>query len=310
MVRVLAHNGDEPNGESAHPSISGDGKYIAFESKASNLVGDDTNGNPDIFIADRTTGKVVKRIVAIDGSQPRCGSGSPSISRDGNFVAFTSSDRFSTPGHMEYGLQQCVLVADVRSGRVVRRIMTSTGDETKSFCWNPSLSGDGAFVAFESKADNLVGGDTNNTIDVFVGDTSTGRVVIRFMSTEIDQSEAASFNPSMSADGRYVAFQTFGHADNMDVREIFIGERATGQVVTRIMTSAGDEPWNSSHTPSMGSVGRYVAFSSAASNLVSGDTNNKYDIFTGDRTTGRVVTRIMGANGDQPNGDSVNPSIN
>ena len=170
----VASDGAQGNRYSYDPSISADGRYVAFYSYASNLVSGDTNGVYDVFVHDRQSGQTTRVSVASDGAQGNNGSYyDPSISADGRYVAFDSSASNLVSGDTN-GARD-VFVHDRQGGGTTRVSVASDGAQGGTGSWNPSISADGRYVAFYSGASNLVSGDTNGTDDVFVHDGQTGQ---------------------------------------------------------------------------------------------------------------------------------------
>ena len=173
MTRVsVASDGTESERESRNPAISADGRYVAFESSASNLVPGDTNGTLDVFVHDRVTGETTRVSVASDGAQADGRSERATISADGRYVAFESYASNLVPG--DTGLIFQVFVHDRVTGEATRVSVASDGTRGDSISRNSSISGDGRYVAFESYSTNLVPGDTNAVGDVFVRDLHAG----------------------------------------------------------------------------------------------------------------------------------------
>ena len=268
--------GAQANGESFHPVISGDGRYVAFPSFASNLVAGDTNGFQDVFVRDRGT-RVTRRVsVGLGGAQANDTSYEPAISADGRYVAFFSNATNLAAGDTN-DTRVGVYVRD-RKTQVTRRVSVGLGrPQANSDCHEPAISGDGRYVAFSSLASNLVAGDTNETCDVFVRDRTTQ--VTRRVSVGPGgaQANGGSGAPSISADGRYVAF--YSNASNLvagdtnETADVFVRDRKT-QVTRRVSVGPGGAQANNvSCIPAISADGRYVAFYSIASNLVAGDTN-------------------------------------
>jgi autotransporter-associated beta strand protein len=292
------------SGHSEYTSVNSDGRYVAFTSAASNLVAGDTNGSTDIFVKDRTTGSITRVSTDSAGAQANSGSsGAPSISSDGRYVAFRSDASNLVAG--DTNGQSDIFVKDRTTGITTRVSTDSAGAQaTGPGSDGPSISSDGRYVAFSSDASNLVAGDTNGQPDIFVKDRTTGSITR--VSTDSAGAQATggmSFSPSISSDGRYVAFSSSASnlvaGDTNGFTDIFVKDRATGSI-TRVSTdSAGAQATGGhSNVPSISSDGRYVAFPSDASNLVAGDTNGLWDIFVKDRTTGsitRVSTDSAGA---------------
>jgi Tol biopolymer transport system component len=148
------------------PSISASGRFVAFESTASNLVPGDGNGTSDVFVRDRKRGKTRRASLSSAGAEGNGSSHSASISADGRFVAFYSfaSNLVAGDGNGFFD----VFVRDRKSGKTRRVSVRSNGAEGNDHSFNPSISADGRFVAFDSGASNLVGGDGNGVFDVFV----------------------------------------------------------------------------------------------------------------------------------------------
>ena len=160
---------------------------------------------------------------------------------------------------------------------------------------NSAISGDGRFVAFVSAATNLVTGDNNNAADIFVRDRQAGTTTRVSVTSTGGQANGASSDPAISADGRYVAFVSRATnlvaGDTNGVRDVFVHDRQTG-ATTRISVNSSENQGNAeSLAPSLSADGRYVAFASSASNLVTGDTNSTSDVFVRDRQAG-TTTRV------------------
>ncbi len=296
----------EPFTHSFGGPVSANGRFVAFVSSASNLVDGDTNGVEDIFLRDRVSGQTQRVNVSSTGNQAIVGNPSfdpfsavAGMSASGRFVVFDSSASNLVPGDTNDGVD--VFVRDTVSGHTERVSVSSNGAQTKGppgFGTPPTshaagVSPDGRFITFESDAPNLVAGDTNRTLDVFVHDRGTGQTRRVSVSSTGTQGESASFAGGVSASGRFVVFTSRARGlvrgDPGGRPDAFVRNRLTGQ--TRMVSVS------SSETPANGAVvgrpwispdGRFVAFSSRASNLVRGDTNGKADVFVRDRSTGQT----------------------
>jgi len=280
--RVSVDNdGNEGNDASWNPSISADGRYVAFESWATNLAPSDTNGEYDVFVHDRETGQTERVSVDDAGNQGNNSSGEPSISGDGRYVAFWSWASNLVPGDTNGTYD--VFVHDRETGQTKRVSVDSTGNQGNYGSSSPSISADGRYVAFVSQAYNLVPDDTNASYDVFVHEPQTGETERVSVDPAGNQGNHDSGIPSISADGRYVAFQSCSSDlvpdDTNDLCDVFIHDRQTGQTERVSLDSAGRQGNGNSGDPSMNGDGRYVAFSSEATDLVSEDTNNCRDVF-------------------------------
>jgi len=307
----VASDGTQSNQHSYNPSISADGRFVAFESVASNLVSGDTNNHQDIFVHDRQTGQTTRVSVASDGAQANDFSSNPSISADGRYVAFISVANNLVSG--DTGVDHDVFVHDRQTGATTLVSVAMDGSEGNGYSEEVSISADGRYVAFRSWADNLVSGDTNNHPDIFVRDRQTGQTTRVSVASDGTQANDFSFEPSISASGRYVAFaSSAGNLVSGDTNsdwDVFVHDRQTGATTRVSVAKGGGQAVGRSHNPSISADGRYVAFASSASNLVSGDTNNHPDIFVHDRQTG-VTTRVsVASDGTQTYVFSFDPSI-
>jgi Tol biopolymer transport system component len=312
----VASDGTQGNSESGkttfRPPISADGRFVAFRSVASNLVSGDTNNQSDIFVHDRQTGVTERVSVASDGTQSNGDSGDPSISGDGRYVAFESGASNLVPD--DNNAETDIFVHDRQTGVTERVSVASDGTQSNSGSENPSVSGDGRFVAYFSWASNLVPGDTNIWEDVFVHDRQTG--VTELVSVAADGTQAdndACVFPSISSDGRYVAFTSAASLVPGDANhhsDVFVHDRETR--MTELVTIASDGTQGNDHSrySSISGDGRYVAFESAASNLVPGDANGSWsDVFVHDRETGVTERVSVATDGIQFDGRSGNPTI-
>jgi hypothetical protein len=305
-VRVsVGIGGAQGNADSVIPSISADGRFVAFMSAASNLVLGDTNGFGDVFVYDRQNGSIDRVSVSTGGTQGNSQSDFPSISADGRFVAFHSFASTLVPGS---NWVQHIYVRDRQNGTTERVSVATNGTQGSSdSVLQPSISADGRFVSFSSDAANLVAGDTNGVRDVFVRDRQGGtteRVSVASGGAQGD-SRSGEYGVSISASGRFVAFSSSASNlvvnDTNAVDDIFVRDRDSG-TTTRVSVATGEGEGNSdSFDPSISADGRFVAFWSPAWNLVPGDTNAVDDIFMRDRqdgTTERVSVATGGTQGD------------
>ncbi len=289
--------GTGANRESFSPVISGDGRFVAFYSIASNLVAGDTNDTWDVFVRDRQNGTTQRVSVDSAGNQGNGFSFLPAISGDGRIVTFESVASNLVPGDNNNSCDNdgnnvfadnCddIIVHDRQTGVTTRVSVSSGGGQGNSFSANPALSADGRFVAYWSPASNLVAADTNAVADVFVHDRQLGtteRVSVNSSGVEgNDDSGGCCQTVSLSADGRFVAFHSLASnlvpGDFNNSLDDFVRDRASGLIARVSQDSAGNQGNNHSSSPVLSADGRVVAFDSAASNLVPGDTNDLCDI--------------------------------
>jgi Tol biopolymer transport system component len=315
--RVSLGSSGQGNGDHGQPSISADGRYVALISTSTNLVSGDTNGTVDIFVRDRLLGVTERVSVDSSGAEGNGESWTPSISPDGRYVAFHSFATNLVLGDTN-GMVD-VFVRDRQLGVTERVSVDSSGAEANEPSSGVSISADGRYVTFYSSASNLVGGDTNQSVDVFVRDRQLG--VTERVSVDSAGGQAIGgdgpFQPvlqaSISPDGRFVAFLSFAHnlvsGDTNGKLDIFVRDRQLGLTERVSIDSAEAQANNHSYFPSISASGRHVAFRSAASNLVSGDTNGMWDIYVRDRLQGRTERVSVASSGADPNWPSDDPSI-
>ena len=299
----LAVDGREADGASFTPSISADGRYVAFASAASTLVAGDTNGAEDVFVYDRvarTNERVSVSSLGVEGNGDSYG---PAISADGRHVAFTSAASNLTPGDGNEEVD--VFVRDLATQTTLLVSVGPEGAMADGPSVAPSISGDGRVVAFESDADTLVREDNNGTGDVFVRDLVNQ--VTRKLSVAGDgqQTESPSFGASVSADGRSVAFESFSSRlvpdDTNGALDVFVADLPSGSISRISLATDGGQANERSYSPSISADGRIVAFSSFATNLVPDDTNGLLDVFLRRRdqqTTTRLSVSPDGVGGD------------
>jgi Tol biopolymer transport system component len=311
-VRVsVSSTGAQANDSSYQPSISADGRYVAFTSWASNLVNDDTNNTEDIFVRDRQTGETTRVSIAGDGTEGNRFSHEPSISADGRYVAFASLASNLVPGDTnDVG---DVFVHDRDAGETTRVSIGSDGTEVDALSAEAAISGDGRFVAFLSFAANLVPGDTNDEGDVFVHDRETGETIRVSVASDGSEANDYSIQPSISGDGRYVAFASWASNlagdDSNSTWDVFVHDRLAG-VTTRVsVASDGTESSVGSVQNAISGDGRTVAFESAAPELAPGDTGIWRDVFVRELPAGPTLRISVAGDGSAGNAGSYQPAI-
>ncbi len=280
---------------STGPSISADGRCVAFFSFATNLVPDDTNGACDVFVRDLQAQTTERVSVSTGGVQGNAVSSLCSISGDGRYVAFQSNAQTlvasDTNGKWD------VFLRDRALGTTEIVSVDSNGNQANDDSEDPSISSDGRHVAFWSLATNLVAGGTT-TGQVFVRDRTTSTTELVSQSTNgvpADTPPTYAYDPpAISANGRYVTFasQARNLIDGQTTfsNQIFLRDRqnATTEIVD--LSTGGAIADIGGVQPSITPDGRFVCFGSGSDNLVPGDTNGKNDVFLRDRnTTGATI---------------------
>jgi hypothetical protein len=268
------------NANSIQNTISKNGRFVAFESLASNLIGTDANGTQDIFVRNRKSGKTTRVSVRTNGTEANGPSSGPQISNSGRFVAFTSSAN-NLIGLDGNGVSD-VFVRDRDRKKTTRVSTRSNGGEANGGSSVQGISGDGRYVVFFSSASNLVSGDSNGTSDVFVKDRKTGKTKRVSVRTNGAQGNGTSDYSAISPSGRYVAFLSAATNlvpnDSNGVQDVFVRDRKNKKTVRASVASNGAQGNGQSFWPAMANNGS-IAFPSIASNLVSNDTNATWDVF-------------------------------
>ena len=282
------------------PAISADGRFVAFQSRASNLVPGDTNSVADAFVRDRQLGTTERVSVSTAGAEGDAGCQYVAISSDGRYVAFDSLAT-DLAGADTNGVQD-VFVRDRQLGVTECVSVTPAGSKGNGVSVYPAISSDGRYVAFYSEASDLVPGDTNAWGDIFVRDRLLGTTVRVSVGPGGVQGNGNCAFASISADGRYVGFNSFSTnlvaGDTNVTGDAFVHDRQLGTTLRVSVGQAGAQGNDLCFTSSISADGRCVAFQSRASNLVASDTNALDDVFVrGSDASGATSLCDPGANG-------------
>lgn len=278
VTRLLSVGGAKrrANDGSYEPSISADGRSVAFSSYASNLTRKDTNAEADVFVRSMLTRRTRRVSIASNGAQANDGSYSPALAGDARSVAFDSLA--SNLVRRDRNASFDIFLHNLRTKRTRRVSVGFDGREADGNSFDPSVSHDGRVVAFWSKASNLTPEDDNNGADVFVRDLRAGTIE----RISVGVSDGGSLQPSISGDGSRVAFFSFRDLtgeDTNDHADIYVFDRVT-RLLTLMTTAPSGEPSNApSFRPALAPDGSAVAFHSFATNLIAEDTNGASDVF-------------------------------
>jgi Tol biopolymer transport system component len=268
-------------GPGRDPAISADGRVVAFASMAPTLVAgpDATEKTLDVYLYDVATGHLRPIRVASGGLQPSFGASvTPSVSADGRYIAFTSIAGLPSTGRSPHAPSD-IYVHDTRLNTTTR---VSEG-------WRPAISADGRYVAFVSSATNLVVGDRNRSPDVFLADLKTGSIELVSRSARGGSANGTSVNPALSADARFVVFQSDASdlvcarhcaAADEDVNllpDIFVLDRRD-HAMTRLSADAAGGWMEPSIGPALDAAGEVIAFSSRHP-IDAADVTNDFDLF-------------------------------
>lgn len=301
--------GAQSDGESFAPSVSGNGRYVAFWSTGSTLVAGDTNGTADVFVRDLRTRTTSRISVATGDAQADEEASEASVSGNGRYVAFSSHATNLVPG--DTNDRGDVFVRDRRAGTTTRVSVTSAGQQADNTSHGPAISADGRYIAFVSHATDLVPGDTNAAEDIFVHDRQARTTRRISVSTAGGEADERSLSPSITADGRYVAFGSF--ASNLvpsGASGVFVRDLWRDRTVLASLTSAGSPAGgNLGLAATISAQGRYVAFYTDAADVVPGDSNTRQDVFVRDLRVGSTSLASRSSTGRQGNEDSFAPVI-
>jgi hypothetical protein len=307
----LDSTGSETIGSSEYPSISSDGRIVAFTSDG-NFVPEDNNGLTDIYVRNLKTG--VTQCVSVDstGAVGNNGSYWVSLSANGRFVSFGSLAGNLVEGDNNNDFD--VFVRDLKTGATQRVSVDSAGAEANGSSTVTAISADGRFVAFMSRASNLVTNDNNGNVDdIFLHDLKTGATQLVSVDSSGIQGNNGSYDPVLSANGRFVAFSSIADnlviGDNNGVQDVFVRDLKTGVTQRVSLDSSGAEGNNFSYNHAISANGRYIAFTSTASNLVDGDNNDTYDVFVRDLITGMTQRVSVNSVGIEGNSASSGPTL-
>jgi Tol biopolymer transport system component len=308
--------GMQGNADCVNPSMSADGRFVAFQSASNNLVANDSNVHVDVFVRDRTLGTTECVSVTASNLPGNGHSYYPSVSADGRYVAFASEASNLVMGDTN-GIGD-IFVRDRMNGTTERVNVSSMGVQSNgaSQAPAPAISADGRYVVFASQASNLVIPGTSPGVQhIYWHDRQTGGTELMSVASGGQQGSSHSYSPSVSSDGRYVAFHSTannlvsGDADGND--DVFVHDRQTE--TTECVSRGLNGLPSGGKFPSISSDGLYVGFVSSASNLVAGDANVAQDVFLHDRSSGSTECISLNAAGMPANGSSggggVRPSL-
>jgi Tol biopolymer transport system component len=297
---------------SSSADVSGDGRFVAFESFA-RLVPADTDSSRDVYVLDRTTGQVTLETGGLTGWRD---GGRPRLGRDGRWLVFeaeamTGDDRI---------VRVDIVVVDRTSGRIVA-VRAADGGVPSGSSYSPDISDDGRVVAFSSAATNLVSGpDANGPLeDIYLFDVPSGSVRrISLTTAGVQPASGFSFSPTVSADGRAIAFTSSAllsdvrrssQTTDSNLRQIYLREDRQGTTTLISVGAGGSWPDGASARPAISGDGRYIAFTSDATNIVKDDRNRVADVFLHDRGTAKTTIISRATDGVGANGRSTSPAI-
>lgn len=269
------------------PDVSSDGRYVAFQSFADDLVDGDEEGYLDIFVRDRAAGTTVRVSVGTAGAEADDDSRDAAISGDGNVVAFTSNAT-NLEGAADPDFGTDVFVRDIAAATTERASVDSAGVRGNDESLEPAITPDGRYVVFQSYADNLVASDTNGAGDIFLHDRQTGDTELVSLTDADGLADDESIRPDISADARYVSFESWATnhvaGDTNGTGDAMVRDRTAGTTTRVSVSTTGTEGDDETYVPLISDNGFVVGFSSYATNLVDDDANDVSDVFVRDVT--------------------------
>ncbi|MGH3680012.1 MAG: S8 family serine peptidase, partial [Natronosporangium sp.] len=309
----LSYQGGDPNMHSTTPAISGDGRWVGFQSLADNLVeGLDTPwARTQVYLRDLASGTTDILSRAPDGAPGNLPSFGVTLDQDGRHAAFYSEASNLVPD--DTNAANDIFVRDRVAGTIERVSVASDGSQANGYSYVPVLSDDGRLVAFYSMATNLDGGLDDNA-DVFLHDRDAGTTTLVSATPDGTASDGYSSQAFISGNGRYVAFQS--SATNLvdgvatdGTFHIFVHDLELGRTELVSIATGGELANGRSEHPKLSRDGRYVTFMSESSNLVEDDTNATNDVFVHDRQTGVTEQVSVSSDGVAGNAVSDRPAI-
>jgi len=289
------------SGPSSNPSISDDGRYVAFESAAADLVEGDANSSTDVFVRDTETNTTVRASLGSAEGEANGPSSAGAISGNGRFVVFQSDATNLSPN--DGNASTDVFVRDLIAGTTTRVSVSSTESEATGASTIPSIDDSGQFVVFRSSAPDLVPSDTNGFDDVFVRDLAAGTTQIVSIATDGGQGASASVGPQISGNGQFVVFHSRAVElvtdDTNASRDVFVRDLVAETTERVSVASGGAQANGESFAGSISDDGRLVVLFSSAPDLVANDTNLFDDVFLRDRSSGTTVRVSLTETGAQ-----------
>jgi Ca2+-binding RTX toxin-like protein len=277
VTRVsVGANGSEGNFDSFGANVSDNGRFVMFHSASTTLTPSPTNGQDHAFLKDIWTGDLQVVDVSTAGAEGNGASTLSAMSGNGRLIAFSSSSTNLVAGDSNANAD--VFVRDVVAGTTRRVSTTGAGAQLALGGDNPDISSNGRFVVFET-ATKIAAGDNNGVTDVYRKDLVTGQTLLVSGSAAGVAPGAISADGSISGDGRYVAFVSFGFDGTGAVRDVFVKDMVSGAVRRISQTPAGGNADGNSSAPEISRDGRTIVFDTQAANLLPSDADADFDSY-------------------------------
>jgi hypothetical protein len=302
---VVQANGDTTRAAMSGNVVDGNPRYVVFVSNASNLDPIDEQGFANVFLRDRQNRTTTLISKGVGGVAANGDAFAAVVSDDGNTVAFSSAATNLVAGDGNSAIDVFVWKRTTGVAGQVSRVSVGMAGEGSGASTSPQISADGRFVAFDSGADDLVSGDDNISYDVFVRDLLYGTTERVSVGPNGEQGSWDSQTPSMSRDGRYIAFEsdvdTEWNTDDGNISvDVYVRDRL-GQNTIRAsekssVTANGFEVFGDSTTASISPEGRFVAFETDSGDFFEDtDVNDDYDVYVKDLSTQFWNTATIGS---------------
>ena len=299
------------NNASTHPSMTDDGRLVAFQSLASDFVPSDGNDMPDVFVKNREDGTMLRVSAAADGGDTNGPSTAPALSPDGSVVAFCSAATNLVAGD-ENGAAD-VFVSDLAQGSISRITPEGVNVTPDGGCHRVGVSAGGQFVAF---AYSSRGSDGEQISQVYLHNRSSGETkLVSAFNGAPGNGSSGVFGLAISDGGSIVAFDSAATSlvdgDRNDISDVFVWDASTGEIRRASVAAGGSEGNGDSGSLGLGlsGDGGWLAFSSAASNLLPGDVNQASDVFRLEVASGTLTLASADVSDRAPNGPSYSPDV-
>lgn len=293
----VSNDGVQGNDRSVNPIISADGRYVAFDSLASNLVAGDNNHSNDVFVHDLYTGATTRMSLRNDAQDQDTfifPAFLQSMSADGRFLVFASANAHWIGYDNNY--ESDIFVFDRQAGYAERVSISSNGTQSDAGSNEASISADGRMVAFSSYATNLIDGESNHSGGIYVHDRQIGETKLVSVSSDGIPGNGGSSFPEISANGRYVSFISESNnlvaGDNNGIADVFIHDLQTGYTELISTSTSGIQVDGTLTSLAVSADGRYVTFTSNATTLINEDTHGYTQVFVRDRGSSTEITHL------------------
>lgn len=298
-------------GNSSYPSISADGRFIAFLSSNASLVVGDSNARDDVFVFDRINNTIERVSISSSGTQINSNADiEQTITANGRFVVFSAGGNIATPSSPATQ----IYLRDRQNNTTTLVSKSTLGGPANGNSRNPYIDRSGSHIIYLSDATDIISGDNNGVADFVIYDIGADSSSAANLSSSNQlPTTGANERPFVTGSGRYLVFPHAANNlvanDNNSNSDLFVRDTLNNSNSRESVDSNGNETTGLNSHPRMSEDGRFVVFRGSANNLVSGDSNGQPDVFMRDRLTQTTYRFSVSASGDQANGTSAAPFI-